>query len=65
MKACQAGEHFLRTRKNIAHVVKNRKADIVVKVRHTVTFGKRISRLLRNTALPPTGNPVNGSRGPA
>src|ERR1035437_346446 len=35
VKAPQAGEHFLRPRKNIAHIVKNRKADVIQKVRHS------------------------------
>src|ERR1017187_8656580 len=35
MKPPQAGEHFLRPRKNIAHVLKNRKADVVIQVRHS------------------------------
>src|SRR5207245_11289655 len=31
----------------------------------SVGGGKRISKLLRNNAEPPKGNPVTGSRGPA
>src|ERR1039458_6604612 len=34
MKAPQAGKHFLGPRKNVSHVLKNRKADVVIKVRH-------------------------------
>src|SRR5208282_2876060 len=35
VKAPQAGEHFLRPRKHVAHVFKNGKADAVQKVRHS------------------------------
>src|ERR1019366_10234807 len=35
VKAPQAGEHFLWPSKNIAHIVKNRKADVIQKVRHS------------------------------
>ena len=34
VKTPQAGKHFLRPRKNIAHIFEKRKADAVVKVRH-------------------------------
>src|SRR5208282_4026558 len=34
VKTPQAGEHFLRPSKNVAHILKNRKADVVIKVRH-------------------------------
>src|SRR5271157_3204953 len=35
VKAPQAGEHFLWPRKNVSHIVKNRKADAIQKVRHS------------------------------
>src|SRR6266478_2730827 len=35
VEAPQAGEHFQGLRKHIAHIVKNRKADAVQKVRHS------------------------------
>ena len=34
VKARQAGKHFLRPRKHIAHIMKNRKANAVIKIRH-------------------------------
>ena len=34
VKAPEAGEHFLWPRKDVAHIVKNRKPDVVLKVRH-------------------------------
>src|SRR5664279_3934847 len=35
VKAPQAGEYFLRPREHVAHIVKNRKADVLQKVRHS------------------------------
>jgi len=49
-------EHFLRTSKHVAHILKKSEAMLSFKY-GTRTLGKRISRLLRTKALPPTGYP--------
>ena len=63
MKPPHAGEHFLRTRKHVAHILKNSEADVVVQVRHT-DIGKTHLEIIEENSAAADGIPREGIAGP-
>ena len=64
MPAQQSFQHIVTGSENIAHIVKDGEAETFSEIGQA-DWGKRSSSLFTNRAVPPTGKPESGSRGPA